>query len=46
MEVPGTAKKRHHYQKRLIVYVFLMCFGAISFGYASAIIATTLGEEE
>ena len=34
---------KRHFQKRIVFYVFAMSFGSVSFGYASAIIATTLG---
>lgn len=32
--------------RRIVGYVFAMCWGSVSFGYASAIIATTLGTRE
>lgn len=39
----GLQTQPRHLQKRLILYVFGICCGSTSFGYAAAIIATTLG---
>lgn len=36
-------QSKRHFSTRLIVCVFGMGFGSLSFGYAAAIIATTLG---
>jgi hypothetical protein len=38
--------KRRHYQKRTVLYTIGMCWGSVSFGFGSAIIATTLGESD
>jgi sugar porter (SP) family MFS transporter len=37
-------EKRRHYQKRTVFYILGMCWGSTSFGFGSAIIATTLGQ--
>jgi hypothetical protein len=36
--------KRRQYQSRMVLVIFGMSWGSVSFGYASAIIATTLGK--
>ncbi|KAF2802333.1 general substrate transporter [Mytilinidion resinicola] len=44
MEAPKDEKRRSHFQKRLVLIVFGVCWGSTAFGFASAIIATTLGQ--
>ncbi|KAL6248112.1 hypothetical protein RBB50_004366 [Rhinocladiella similis] len=44
MDTLSNEHQHRHYQKRLIIYVIGVSFGSVSFGYASAIIATTLGQ--
>jgi hypothetical protein len=42
---PHLETQKRHFQKRLVLYIFGMSWGSVSFGYASAIIATTLGQK-
>jgi len=44
MESLGAEHRQSHYQSRLLAYVIGVSFGSVAFGYASAIIATTLGK--
>ena len=44
MEALSAEKQKRHYSKRIVLYIFGMGFGSLSFGYAAAIIATTLGQ--
>ena len=37
--------RKTHYQKRMVVYIVAMAFGSTAYGYAAAVIATTLGME-
>jgi len=44
MESLSVANRKRHYQWRTVLLIFGMSWGSTSFGYASAIIATTLGQ--
>ncbi|KIW17965.1 hypothetical protein PV08_05160 [Exophiala spinifera] len=44
IEVLHSQEKKINCSKRLVIYCFAMGFGSMSFGFGSAIIATTLGQ--
>ena len=44
MESLSTDKQKRHFSKRMVLNIFAMSFGSMSFGFAAAIIATTLGQ--